>query len=51
MTCKIKKPWVDLELEHTKNLKVARKIAQDHVNEFGCAYYPNLIKMEKRLKR
>jgi hypothetical protein len=49
--CKLKKSWIDIELEHTKNRKVAKKIAQDHVNELGCGYYPSLIKMEKKLKK
>lgn len=51
MACKLKKKWVDIELEHTKSRKVARKIAGDHLKEFGCAYYPALINMEKRLTK
>lgn len=43
--------WVDVEMEHTKSRRFARKIAQDHVNEFGCKYYPALLKMERRLRR
>jgi len=39
-----------IEKEHTKNPRVARKIALDHFKEFGNAYYPALIKMEKKLK-
>jgi len=50
MVCKIKKSWVDIELEHTKSRKVARKIASDHVKEYGCKYYPALKKMEKKLE-
>lgn len=49
MTCKIKKEWVNIEKEHTKSNKKAEKIVNDHINEFGCRYYPELIKMEKRL--
>lgn len=40
-----------IEREHTKSNKKARKIALDHFKEFGNAYYPALIKMEKRLKK
>jgi hypothetical protein len=51
MKCKLKKSWIDIELEHTKSRKIARKIANDHLKEMGCGYYPALIKMEKNLKR
>ena len=51
MVCKIKKSWVNIELEHTKSRKVARKIATDHVKEMGCGYYPELKKMEKKLNQ
>jgi hypothetical protein len=51
MKCKIKKSWVDIELEHTKSRKVARKIVKDHLKEMGCNYYPELIKMEKKLNQ
>ena len=51
MNCKIKRSWINLELEHTKDKRFARKIASDHVREFGCSYYPELIKMERRLKK
>jgi hypothetical protein len=51
MTCKIKKEWVELEKEHTNSNKKAEKIVNDHLKEFGCDYYPALIKMEKKLKR
>lgn len=50
MDCKIKKEWVNLEMEHTKSRTKARKIVEDHVKEYGCYYYPELIKMERRLK-
>jgi len=36
MKCKINPKWIRLELEH--------------LNEFGCGYYPALLKMERRLK-
>jgi len=49
MKCKIKPEWVNIELEHTTSRRMAKKIAGDHVREFGCAYYPALIKMEKVL--
>jgi len=45
----IPKKWVKVELEHTKSMRVARKIASDHVKEFGREYYPALLKMERKL--
>jgi hypothetical protein len=51
MKCKVKKSWVNVELEHTKSRKVARKIACDHVKELGVGYYPALMKMEAKLKK
>ena len=51
MVCKIRKKWIDIEMEHTENRAEATKIAKDHLKEFGCAYYPELIKMEKKLSR
>ena len=51
MKCKLKKAWIDIELEHTKDRNIARKIACDHYREFGKRYYPALIKMEKRLSK
>ena len=51
MACKIKKSWIELEKEHTKSNEKAKKIVEDHLKEFGCNYYPALIKMEKKLKR
>ena len=50
MICKIKKSWVNIEKEHTNSNKVAKKIVKDHLREFGCNYYPSLIKMERKLK-
>jgi len=50
MVCMIRKKWVDLEMEHTNNRKKAEKIVEDHIREYGCNYYPELIKMEKKLK-
>lgn len=40
-----------IEMEHTNNPKFARKIAKDHLNEFGDCYYKELLKMEARLKK
>jgi hypothetical protein len=51
MTCRIKKEWIDIEMEHTKNRFWAKKIASDHVKEYGCGYYPALKKMERLLGR
>lgn len=56
--CNIKKKWVDAEFEEHKHLfkkkvqrKMTRKITKDHVNELGCDYYPELFKMERKLRR
>jgi len=51
MKCKVKKQWIDLEMEHTKSRKIARKIVGDHIREFGCTYYPALLKMEAKLEK
>ena len=40
---------IKVELEHTKNRKIAKQIALDHLCEFP-KYYTELAKMEKRLK-
>lgn len=48
--CKIKREWVRLESEHTDNPLFAKKIVNDHLREYGCRYYPALIRMEKKLK-
>jgi len=43
---------IKVEMEHTKNPAIAKKIACDHLKEFGydAKYYTELLKMEKRLK-
>ena len=51
LKCKIKKAWIEDEMVHTKNRWFARKIAEDHVKEHGCGYYPALKKLEKRLRK
>ena len=57
MGCKVKKAWVNIEMEHSHLFKVgnkrkmAKEIAKDHVAEMGCAYYPSLIMMEKSLTK
>ena len=51
MNCKLKKKWIELEKEHTSSDATAKRIVKEHVKEWGCGYYPALIKMEKRLKR
>lgn len=48
--CKVSKKWIDLEMEHTKSPKTAAKIVNDHIKEFGCSYYPELINMENKIK-
>lgn len=51
MKCKIRKSWLDAEMEHTNSRKVARRIVSDHIREHGCSYYPALLKMETKLKK
>jgi len=29
---------------------MAKKIAEGHVKEMGCKYYPNLFRMESKMK-
>jgi len=47
------KKWIavgtKVEMEHTTNRAMARKIALDHFKEFGNAYYPALLAMEHKL--
>jgi hypothetical protein len=40
-----------IEMEHTSSKVKARKIAGDHLKEFGNNYYVELIKMEKKLAK
>lgn len=51
MKCKINPSWIKLEMEHTNNKEYAKKIVNDHIGEFGCEYYPNLIRLERKLSR
>ena len=51
MKCRMRKEWINMEMEHTSNPKIARKIVKDHILEYGCAYYPALLKMEKKLSK
>ena len=39
-----------VEMEHTRNPKIAKEIAKDHLTEHK-RYYIELEKMEKKLKR
>ena len=48
--CDIEKKWINMEMEHTDNASEAKKIVKDHIRQYGCKYYPELIKMEKKLK-
>lgn len=41
---------VKIELEHTKDLKIALKISMDHLQEFP-KYYDYLIDMENKIKK
>ena len=50
MKCNIKKTWVEIEKEHTKSNKKAEEIVEEHIKEYGCDYYPELIKLTKKLK-
>jgi hypothetical protein len=50
--CKIKEAWIRMESgEHHKSRKEGKKIVRQHIKELGCGYYPELIKMENKLKR
>lgn len=55
--CKVKKSWINVEMEHaslfpkSKQKIMAKKIAQQHVAEMGCGYYPALKKMELKLSK
>ena len=40
-----------VELEHTKSLKRAKKIAMDHLKEYPYYYTKGLIPMERKLKK
>ena len=42
---------IKVEMEHTPNRELAKKIAMDHITEFGAGYYPSLSKMESALKQ
>lgn len=41
---------IKVEMEHTSNPDVAKKIVTDHLFEFGMDYYKELDKMEQKLK-
>jgi hypothetical protein len=51
MKCQIKKAWINIEREHTSSEATAKRIVKEHINEWGCGYYPALKKMELKLKR
>jgi hypothetical protein len=40
---------IRIEMEHTKNRLIAKKIAKDHLDEYPD-YYKELVKMESHLK-
>ena len=44
------KVGIEIEMEHTTDPRVARKIALDHLAEFPT-YYTALLKMEARLRK
>ena len=39
---------IKIEMEHTKDKKIAKSIAKDHLDEH-TDYYKELVKMEKKL--
>lgn len=41
---------IKVEMEHTKNKAIAKRIALDHLAEFGD-YYTRLLKMEKEAEK
>jgi predicted ATP-dependent Lon-type protease len=45
------KMGIKIEMEHTRNKKVAKRIVKHHLDEFPDNYYTELIKMEKKLKK
>jgi len=54
MSCKYSKELKigsKIELEHTTDRAIARKIAKDHIKEFPCYYSKGLLPMERKLKR
>ena len=51
MKCKIKQSWLKMESEHTKSKVKQGRIVDQHIAEYGCGYYPALIKMERGLKK
>lgn len=40
-----------IEFEHTCNKELAERIAMDHISEMGYQYYPELKKLEAKLKK
>lgn len=50
MKCQIKKSWLKMESEHTKTKAGQMKIVREHINTYGCSYYPALKKLETKLK-
>jgi hypothetical protein len=40
-----------IEYEHTCDKELAERIAMDHIAEMGYEYYPELLKMEEKLKK
>lgn len=39
-----------VEMEHTKNPKIAERIAREHLKEFPCYYSKGVIPMERKLR-
>ena len=42
---------IKIEMEHTRNKKVAKRIAKHHIDEFDNYYSKGIIPMEDKLKK
>ena len=40
-----------MEAEHTKSKTGQVKIVREHINTYGCSYYPELKKLELKLNK
>ena len=43
--------WRNMESEHTKSKAGQERIVRQHVEKYGQRYYPELKKLEARLKK
>ena len=51
MIDQVKKYGKEEAKEHHVSQSMGRKLARDHVREFGPKYYPAVERLEKRLKK